>query len=104
MAYLAAVPDTVDGESTSMLFIDWVFGQHVLSLAIVSDRDPRFTMKFRKSVFKVLATRLDISTENHPQTDGQTDRLNCIIGDICAVFALKRQIAGAQCSLSLSLP
>ena len=56
-----------------MLFIDRVFRQHGLPLAIVSDRDPRFTGKFWKSIFKVLGTRLDMSTADHPQTDGQTE-------------------------------
>ena len=46
MAHLAAVPDSIDGECTARLFIDRVFCQHNLPLAIVSDRDPRFTGKF----------------------------------------------------------
>ena len=46
MSHLASVPDTIDGEGTAMLFIDRVFRQHGLPLAIISDRDPRFTGKF----------------------------------------------------------
>ena len=56
-----------------MLFIDLVFRKLGLPLAIVSDRDPRFTGKFWKSIFKVLGTCLDMSTADHPQTDGQTE-------------------------------
>ena len=82
MAHLAAVPDTIDGEGTALLFIDRVFRQHGLPLAIVSDRDPRFTGKFWKSIFKVLGTRLDMSTADHPQTDGQTERVNRVLGDV----------------------
>ena len=82
MAHLAAVPDSIDGEGTALLFIDRVFRQHGLPLAIVSDRDPRFTGKFWKSVFKVLGTRLDMSTADHPQTDGQTERVNRVLGDV----------------------
>uniref|UniRef100_H3GD69 Integrase catalytic domain-containing protein n=1 Tax=Phytophthora ramorum TaxID=164328 RepID=H3GD69_PHYRM len=69
MAHLAAVPDTTDGEGTAKLFIGRVFRQHVLPESIVSDRDPRFTGKFWWSVFKVLGTRLDMSTADHRQTD-----------------------------------
>ena len=66
MAHLAAVPDTIDSKGTVQLFIDRVFRHHGLPLAIVSDRDPRFTGKFWTSVFKVLGTRLDMSPEDHP--------------------------------------
>ena len=54
MDHLAAVPDTIDGEGTFMLFIDRVFRQHGLPLAIISDRDPRLHGKLWKSVFQVL--------------------------------------------------
>ncbi|KAG2828411.1 hypothetical protein PC129_g12943 [Phytophthora cactorum] len=82
MAHLAAVPDTIDGEGTALLFLDRVFRQHGLPEAIVSDRDPRFTAKFWKSLFQVLGTRLDMSTADHPQTDGQTERVNRVVEDI----------------------
>ena len=51
MAHLAAVPDANDGEGTATLFIDRVFRQYGLTLATVSDRDPRFTGKFWKAIF-----------------------------------------------------
>ena len=46
MDHLAAVPESIDGKGTAMLFIDRVFRQHGLPLLIISDRDPRFTGKF----------------------------------------------------------
>ena len=48
----------------------------------MSDRDPRFTGTFWSSVVKVLGTRLDMSTVDHPQTDGQTERVNRVVEDI----------------------
>ena len=62
ITYLAAVPDLVDGEDTAKLFIDRVFRQHGLPVAIVSDWDPRFTSKFWKPIFQVLGTRFNMST------------------------------------------
>ena len=70
MAHLAAAPDSIDGEDTALLFIDRVFHQHGLPLAIVSDRDPRFARKFWTAIFKVLGTRLGMSTADHPEADG----------------------------------
>ena len=48
MDHLAAVPDSINGEGTAVLFIDRVFRKHGLPLTIVSYRDPHFTGKFWK--------------------------------------------------------
>ena len=82
MTRLTAVPDIIDGEGAAMLFIDRVFRPHGLPVALVSDLDPRFTGKFWKSVLKVLGTRLDMFTADHPQTDNRTERVNRVIGGI----------------------
>ena len=82
MAHLAAVLDSIDGQDTYQLFIDRVFRQHVLPVAIVADRDFRLMSKFWKSIFQVLGTRLDMFTADHPKTDGQTERVNRVLKDI----------------------
>ena len=64
------------------MFIDRVFCQHRLLLAIVSDRDPRYKDKFWKAIFKVLSTRLDMSTTDNSLTDGHTERVNRVLGDV----------------------
>ena len=46
MDHIAAVLDSIDAEGTAKLFIDRVFRQQCSPLAIVSDRDSRFTGKF----------------------------------------------------------
>jgi transposase InsO family protein len=49
---------------------------HGLPNIIISDRDPKFTSKFWKSLFKTLETEQRFSTGFHPETRGQTERLN----------------------------
>ena len=61
---------------------------HGVPMWIVSDRDPRFTLVFCRGLQKALGTRLDFSTAFHPQTDGQTERLNQILEDMLRACVL----------------
>ncbi|KAF1322211.1 hypothetical protein FI667_g11420, partial [Globisporangium splendens] len=54
---------------------------------IVSDRDPRFTAAFWQGLFRLLGTQLKMSTADHPQTDGQTERVNRTLEDILRSYA-----------------
>ena len=58
------------------LFFKHIFKYHGMPAAIISDRDPRFTSQFWQELFKLLDTQLQISSTAHPQTDGQTERVN----------------------------
>ncbi|POM79408.1 Pol protein [Phytophthora palmivora] len=55
---------------------------------IVSERDPRFTGALWDTLFQLVGTKLTMSTADHPQTDGQTERVNRVLEDtlrsICA--------------------
>ncbi|POM77069.1 LOW QUALITY PROTEIN: Putative retroelement [Phytophthora palmivora] len=76
MVHLAPVRDKVTGKQAAQLFLDSVFRYHGLPETIVSDRDPRFTGAFWDTLFQLLGTKLTMSTADHPQTDGQTERVN----------------------------
>ena len=49
---------------------------------IVCDRDSKFTSNFWTQVFKKLETTLSMSSVDHPQSDGQIERVNQIIEDM----------------------
>ena len=87
MVHLAAVPQTVSGIQTARIFLDRVFRLHGLPEDIISDRDPRFTSKFWKEVFQRLGTTLKMSTADHPETDGQSERSIRTISQILKSYA-----------------
>ena len=62
--------------SVAKVFLNDIVKLHRLSLTIVSDRDKIFTSSFWKELFGIWGTELQMSTAYHPQTDGQTERVN----------------------------
>ena len=86
MVHLAPVREKITANEAAVHFFNDVFRHHGLPETIVSDRDPRFTSKFWKSLFELLGTKLNMSTADHPETDGQTERVNRVLVDILRSF------------------
>ena len=61
--------------------------------AIIFDRDPVFTSNLWQELFRLTDTKLLMSPAYHPQTDGQTERLNqCLEGFLrCTVHSCPKQ-------------
>ena len=64
---------------TAYLFYREIFRLHGLPDSIVSDRGTQFTAEFWKWLCKLLQIDHRLSTAYHPQTDGQTERINGLI-------------------------
>ena len=54
------------------IFMREIAQLHGVPKTIVSDRDPKFTSKLWKGLFKGFGTNLNFSTSYHPKSDGQT--------------------------------
>jgi hypothetical protein len=69
----------IDSKDLADLFLNHIFCLHGLPLSIVSDRGPQFASSFWNQLCTRLGIERKLSTAFHPQTDGQTERMNAIM-------------------------
>ncbi|CAI7881856.1 unnamed protein product, partial [Closterium sp. NIES-54] len=79
MGHFIPTNATATAEATARLFFDCIITIHGIPATLISDRDPKFTSKFWKELMGLLGTKLAMSSAYHPQTDGQTERLNQVV-------------------------
>jgi hypothetical protein len=89
--HLAPTTTTASAVEIARIFFDVVFRHHGLPATIISDRDPKFTSRFWKTLFSLLGTRISLSTAFHPETDGQTERMNRTLEDMLRALVNYRQ-------------
>src|SRR3954468_7722320 len=64
------------------LYVREIVRLHGVPLSITSNRDPRFTSGFWKSLQRAMGTELHFNTAYHPQTDGQSERTIQLLEDM----------------------
>jgi len=79
MVHLVPTDDTLIAEG---LMQDHVFSKHGLPLDGIHDRDPRFNGNFFREVCQLLGLHQSNTTAYHPQSDGQTERMNRTIEQV----------------------
>jgi transposase InsO family protein len=87
-AHFIALKHPITVNSVAKAFVDNIFKLHGLPTVIVTDHDRIFTSHLWQTLFKSLGVKLHLSTTYHPQTDGQTERVNqCLEGYLrCMTF------------------
>ena len=70
------------------LFIEHIFCNHGLPLEIISDRGPQLAGKYNRALADRLKMTWNMSTAFHPQSDGQTKRMNRIVKDMLRHFVI----------------
>ncbi|GKG47388.1 reverse transcriptase domain-containing protein, partial [Tanacetum coccineum] len=75
-------------EKLARMYLKEVVTRHGITVLIICDRDPRFTLNFWRSFQKALGTNLDISIASHPQTDGKSKRTIQTLEDMLRDYAI----------------
>ena len=75
------------------IYFDRIVTLHGVPLTIISDRGSVFVSRFWEQLQECLGTSLLSSSAYHPQTDGQTERVNQVLEDMlraCAISFLEK--------------
>jgi RNase H-like domain found in reverse transcriptase/Reverse transcriptase (RNA-dependent DNA polymerase)/Integrase zinc binding domain/Chromo (CHRromatin Organisation MOdifier) domain/Integrase core domain len=91
MAHFIATTTNVSAEEAAKLYLRHVFKHHGLPSDVVSDRGAQFTSRFFTSLLALCDVKSNKSTAYHPQSDGQTERVNQVLEQYLRVFCDYRQ-------------
>jgi len=91
MAHFLPCSTTIDAPKTADLFVKEIVRLHGLPDDIVSDRGPVFVSKFWNGVLSLLGIKRNLSSGYHPESDGQTERVNQVLEQYLRCFANYRQ-------------
>jgi len=76
MVHFIPTTEKMLAEGLARLFRDNVWKLYGLPKSIISDRGPQFAVGLMRELNEMLGIKSKLSTAFHPQTDGQTERIN----------------------------
>ncbi len=83
-------------EGWAKILHDEVYAKHGMPQTVISDRGMVFVSKFMKDLYNLLQVKSNASTAFHPQTDGQTERVNQEIEKYLHMFINHLQMDWAE--------
>ncbi|QRW26231.1 Retrotransposable element Tf2 protein [Rhizoctonia solani] len=91
MVHFIPTHSTASAIDIANLFMLYIWKLHGLPRSTVSDRGPNFNAKFIRHLYKRLDIKPTFSTAYHPQTDGQTERIQREVKVFIRMFGNHRQ-------------
>jgi transposase InsO family protein len=92
-SHFLALSHPFSAVSVAKLFMTEIYKLHGMPSAIITDRDKIFVSQFWQELFSRAGVELKMSSAYHPQTDGQTERVNQCMETFlrCFVHACPKQ-------------
>nr|GFC15499.1 reverse transcriptase domain-containing protein [Tanacetum cinerariifolium] len=87
-AIFTPIRETHPMDKLARIYLKEVVTRHGIPVSIISDRDPRFTSNFWRSLQNALGTRLDMSTAYHLEIDSQSERTIQTLEDMLRACAI----------------
>ncbi|QRW26782.1 Transposon Tf2-1 polyprotein [Rhizoctonia solani] len=91
MVHFIPTHSTASAIDIANLFMLYIWKLHGLPRSTVSHRGPNFNAKFIRHLYKRLDIKPTFSTAYHPQTDGQTERIQREVEVFIRMFGNHRQ-------------
>jgi transposase InsO family protein len=88
---------TYQAPDIARVFISKIVRFHGMPKKIISDQGSVFTGQFWTIFQEALGTQLNFSTAYHPETDGQTERMNQTLEDMLRMYVLDQQKRWEEC-------
>ena len=76
MIRLFLISTEITSQGMAKIFRDEIFKLHSIPKKVISDQGPQFASSFMKELYSQLQIEGNPSTAYHPETDGQTKRIN----------------------------
>ena len=86
MAVFIPTTKSMSAADVAALFLREVVRVHGLPESLISDRDTVFTSHFWRRLIELLGIKANRSTAFHPQTDGQTERMNSVLEQYLRIY------------------
>lgn len=90
-AHFSATTDHCTAAEVAEILYEHVFRLHGIPRQIISDRGPQFAGAVFKEFCQKLGVRSTMSTAYHPETDGQTERVNQTLEQYLRIYCNHRQ-------------
>jgi hypothetical protein len=88
-AHFFPMHTTYNAKKCAEIYPDQIVRLHGVPKTIISDRGAQFIARFWEQLQHALGTKLTRSCTYHPQTDGQTERINQILEDMLRACVLQ---------------
>ena len=91
VAHFIPVKSSYNAASVAKVYMENIVKLHGIPKKIISDRDPVFSSSLWRALQCELGTQLNFSSAYHPETNGQTERVNQILEDMLRMYVMDRQ-------------
>jgi transposase InsO family protein len=102
-AYMIPTTERISANQMANLLLRYVFANHGTPSKITSDRDKLFTSNMWQSFADLMGIEHRLSTAYHPQTNGQTERVNQTLEQYLDATSTTSRMTGQGCYPWLNL-